>query len=71
MKYLFGFVASYLMAAPLTTLISFDMRETEWANLLTYVWLVGAWIILGIIFLAGIAALQVFADRWDKKRSLK
>ena len=28
---------SYILAAPLTDLISLDLRSTEWSNILTYV----------------------------------
>ncbi len=56
---LFGLALMYLIAAPLTSLISLDMRETEWANVMTYfIWLfspfiwmfciVGATIILAL-----------------------
>lgn len=39
MRYLIGLIFAYVLAAPLTELISFDLRETEWLNILTYVWL--------------------------------
>lgn len=42
---------AYLMAVPLTSHISLDLRETDWLHLMTYVWWVGSWIVWGLIAL--------------------
>ena len=54
MRIVFGLVISYLMAAPLTELISLDMTQTHWGNILTYViWMFSGVIWLFIIFVGG------------------
>jgi hypothetical protein len=42
MKPLISLLIGYILAAPLTTLVSLDMRQTEWFNLLTYFWIVAS-----------------------------
>lgn len=48
MRTLFSLVVSYIFAAPLTSLISLDLRATEWANIMTYV----VWACSGLIWVA-------------------
>lgn len=55
MRILFGLVLSYIIAAPLTERISFDLRLTHWADIMTYVF----WLCGGLIWF-GIGALAVF-----------
>lgn len=52
LKYVICPLVAYLMAAPLTSLISLDLRETEWLHVLTYVWWAGSWVVWGLIALA-------------------
>lgn len=44
-------LVAYIMAAPLTSLISLDLRETEWTHVMTYVWWAGSWVVWGFIAL--------------------
>ena len=58
MKYAVTAIVSYLLAAPLTSLISLDMRLTEWTNIMTYVFWLFAVVIWGFIMVM-VAALFV------------
>lgn len=46
MRIIVGIIISYLMAAPLTDLISLDMTQTQWLNAMTYV----IWLFAGAIW---------------------
>lgn len=53
MRYVFGFILAYVIVAPLTPLISYDLRETEWTNILTYLWLIGGYVTFFLSILIG------------------
>lgn len=55
MRYILCALISYIMAAPLTSLISFDLTETAWTNLWTYIWWAGSWMVWGLIALCVMA----------------
>ena len=58
MKYILTPLILYIMAAPLTELISLDLRETDWLNLWTYaIWAFagGIYGVLVLLFIAGMA----------------
>jgi hypothetical protein len=63
LRYIICPVVAYIMAAPLTSLISLDLRETEWTNIVTYLWLIGAWIVWGLIALVAAALFLAWAEK--------
>lgn len=66
---LFIFILCYLAACPWTDLVSLDMRETEWTNALTYVWLLGGWLVCWVAVTLVILAVALTAE--GIKRVLK
>ena len=49
LRYIIFAIIAYALAAPLTSRISFDLTQTEWTNLWTYVWWAGSFVVWGII----------------------
>ena len=66
MRTLFSLVVAYIFAAPLTSLISLDLRATEWTNILTYViWACSGliWIAIFYVVVLVIAGIAVAMDK--------
>lgn len=52
MRAIIAIVLGYILAAPLTSTISLDMRETEWLNVWIYVMWVSSMAIWAVLFLS-------------------
>ena len=66
MKYIVQILFAYLMAAPLTDKVELNLANTEWTNILTYVWIAGAGAAWMAIFMAGVFVLALIASMWDR-----
>ena len=64
MQYLFALVLAYVVAAPFTDLISYDLTETAWMNVLTYVYLVLAWICISVVTVVAITCIVASIKSW-------
>ena len=49
MKNVLHIVLAYLLACPLTSMVSLDLTQTEWTNILTYLWIAFAGVIWTLI----------------------
>jgi len=63
MKYLFQLTTGYLFAAPLTDKVQLNMMDTDWGNLLTYLWIMFGNTIFAIIVLAVVIIGEVLGRR--------
>lgn len=63
MGFIFRLVVGYLLACPLSSLVSLDMTQTAWGNILTYIWILGAFTIWSIIFTLAIFCVAAIAAK--------
>lgn len=67
MQLIVDILIAYIVAAPLTSLISFDLRLTEWTNIWTYIyWGLGRAIWFLIIFI-GIATIATLIKLFQRR----
>ena len=52
MKYLWQILIGYLLATPLTDKVELNLVNTEWTNILTYVWIIGSFAVWAAFMLA-------------------
>ena len=60
MRTLICIFLSYIIAASFSELVSFNLLETEWTNILTYFWIIFS-LPIAAAFLAGLLFMAVWA----------
>ena len=63
MKYLWQIIVGYLLAVPLTSKVQLNIMDTQWENILTYIWIVGAFAIWSVIGIVVIMLVGAYASK--------
>lgn len=67
MKHLVSILFAYLLACPLTERVSLDVMQTEWTNILTYIWIACAGLIWVAIAFVAVLIFAGIAEWWSNR----